>query len=253
MSIIKHITHGKPKLILSLFLFLFPFEYILSQNVNITPPVSSNIVHSKIDKLFGADQRLVSGVFYDAVSLGLVNGHPYFFDNKWKNGSVILEGIKYNNLQLKYDVASNTIVLRTLNLDNNVIQLGLKKEKISEFSMGSAKFIRFSDKNRNSEIIFAQLCAEGNVDFLHVRKKELVLSEGGSTDFKYKEYYQNYLRYNGNVIKFKNKKTLYNLFPEFKSALKKYLAHNHLSTGKKDTHNRTMLVNYCNSLLSNSK
>ncbi|MEZ5107053.1 MAG: hypothetical protein R2757_21285 [Draconibacterium sp.] len=248
----KHNKHFEGlKLILLLLSTLFPFGYLLSQNTG--TPISSNIVKSELDKLYGVDQRLVSGDFYAGAPLGSVSGHPYFFDETWKEGSVTIEGIKYNNLLLKFDVASDMLVLKTYTLNNNTIQLCLKKEKISGFTMNEAKFIRFPDENKSKKIVFAQLCSEGNVDFLLVRNKVMTITNGGDSDFIYKEYFQNYLRYKGQVIKFNNKKTLYKLFPEYKPALKKYLSQNNLSTSKKDTHNLTMLVDYCNSLLNNSK
>lgn len=251
MSTIKHIiVFARINLILP-FLILFPSKYILSQNIN--SPVPSDTVRLELDKLFGADQRLVNGDFYYVASSGSIGGHPYFFDEKWKEGNVTIGGIKYNNLLLKFDIASNNIVLKTHILDNSIIQFSLKKEKISEFSMDSAKFIRFPDEDNSKEIIFAQLCAEGSVDYLLVKNKKLVLTNNLFSDFMYEEDYQNYLRYKGQLIKFKNRKTLFNLFPEIKPAMKKYLNQNNLSTGRKDTQNITMLVNFCNSLLSNSK
>ncbi|MCG6189280.1 hypothetical protein [Maribellus maritimus] len=248
---IKHINPGRPNFILLLFLTILPFGYLSSQNVG--SPVSSDNVRLELDKLLGADQRLISGDFYDGAPLGSVNGHPYFFDEMWNEGSVVIGSIKYEDLILKFDIAANSVVLKTYALKDNVIQLCLKKEKISEFTMNKVKFTRFPDKGINNKIIFAQLCEEGSVDFLLVRSKELVLSEGGTTDFKYKEYYHNYLRYNGQILKFKSKKTLFNLFPEYKTELKRYLSQHNLSTKRKETTNRAKLVNYCNSLLSSPK
>jgi hypothetical protein len=252
LSFNKHIiTQGRSKLILSLLLFVSPFGHLLSQNIN--SPVTSEEVRSELDKLFGVDQRLVSGNFYIGARSGSVTGHPYYFDEKWKKGSVTIDGIKFEDLLLKFDIVSNSVVLNTYNLNNSSTHLCLNKEKISEFSMNRVKFIRLPRENRDKKIIFAQLCSEGSIDFLLVIDKDMVTANIGSTDFKYMDFYQNYLGYKGQIIKFKNIRTLFKLFPEFKSEIKKYLSGNNLTTRKKETHNRTMLVNYCNSLIRDSK
>ncbi len=220
---------------------------------HISPPISSQEMLTDLDRIYGADQRLVSGNFYHEVSLKAVNGHPFCIDEEWKTGNVILADRIYYNLLLKYDISSNNLVLNTINLNNSAITLCLKIEKISEFTLGNKWYIRYPGNDKKDKILFCEVLTEGKVNYLLLRSKQRVVVNNGVNDYSYKESLSNYIFVNGELFVFKGRRSLYKLFPEHKSSLRKFISQKGISMGKSDISDRARLVNYCNSLLNSAE
>lgn len=228
-------------------LFLLTQTIVIAQQT--AQPESSQDAKNKLDQLFGLDQRLCSGVSYPGKLIGSVSGHPYWINSDWKDGSVVIEGELFDNLLLLYDVASNKLVLNTVNLNSQAINLCLNKHLISEFTLNDRRFIKFPGEDRDDNNYFCEVRADGKVSYLQIIDKVLAVATGGSTDFKYKEYFANYLLVDDQLIRFKSRRTLYNLFPEHKQKLKKFISQNSLAPSPKNIEDRARLVNYCNSLI----
>lgn len=215
--------------------------------------ITSEEIKIGLDRIFGLDQRLVSGSSYPGSATGSISGHPYWIDSNWKDGSVLIDGVQYENLLLKYDISSNSLVLNTINLNSQAIQLSLNKNSVSEFTLDNRKFIRFQGKDHFSKHDFCEECVTGTLNYLQIRNKVLSVATGGSTDFKYKIYIADFLLLDNELIRFNSKRVLYKLFPEHKKEIKHFIFHNSLSPGRKNTDDRIRLIEYCNSLLSISE
>ena len=213
-------------------------------------PVSSDEIRIELDSNYGADQRLVSGKFYHDAPYGSINGHPFCINEEWKNGQVIMDGIVFDNLLLKYDIVSNELVLNTLNLSNNSLQISLKTGNISSFKLADKKFIVFPGMESENKPVFCEQVSSGKIDFLLLRIKEMRIASSGGSDFEYKEYYNNYLRKDGELIKFRGRRSLFKLFPEHRKELRNYISRQGLLLGRKNIDDRGLLVDYCNKLLS---
>lgn len=213
--------------------------------------LSSSEVSNKLDMLYGLDQRLVSGSSYPGEALGSIIGHPYWIDSGWKKGRVVMDGVTFDNLLLKLDIESNDLVLNTSNLSNQSIQLCLQKERVSELVMDNRKFIKFPGEENNN-FHFCEVCCEGQIIYIVTRNKTLAIASSGSADFKYKEYIKHYLLIDGEVIRFTGKRTLFNLFPDKKQELRRFINTNSISLSRKNTDDRSKLVEYFNSIIDNS-
>jgi len=214
--------------------------------------ISSTQAREALDKIYGLDQRLVSGRSYPGETKGSIIGHPFWIDSDWKTGKVCINGELFTNLLLRFDISVDELLLNTSNLNNQALQLCLNKNAISEFSLGERNFIEFPDYKINKEGKFCEICAEGKLSYLVTRKKSLIIASGSSTEFKYKENIGNYLLYEGRLIKYKNKRTIYKLFPDQKKELRRFVYQNALTTTRNNTFNRTRLVEYCNILIDQS-
>lgn len=228
---------------------IFPCTLLLFSQETDTP-VSSYEIRIELDGNYGADQRLVSGTFYHEAPYGSVNGHPFCISEEWKNGQLIMDGIEFENLLLKYDIVSNELVLNTMNLNNTSLQICLKTGNISSFKMENKQFIVFPGSRNENKPVFCEQVSRGPVDFLLRRTKEMRIVNSGGNDFEYKEYYNNYLSIGGELIKFRGRRSLIKLFPDHRKDLRKYISQQALLLGRKNTDDRAMLVDYCNKLLS---
>jgi hypothetical protein len=233
-----------------LLFFLISHSVVMAQETNL--PASSQDIKKDLDRIFGLDQDLCSGISYVGQATGSVAGHPYWIDSEWKTGSVIINNKLFENLLLKYDIAGNSLVLNTINLNGQAIHLCLNKYSISEFTMENRKFIRYPGDNISDNNYFCEVCFDGQIKYLLIKDKVLAVATGSSTDFKYKEYFSSYLIIDDQLIKFKSKRTLYKLFPDQKKKLRNFIFKNALTPGQKNIADRTRLIDYCNSLITNS-
>ena len=237
----------KPVIWLLIILILISYRSLAQSDGT---PVSSSDIRKELDAIYGADTRLVSGLFYHNPPKGPVAGHPFCIDEEWKNGSVTLNGRLYDDLLLRYDVEDNELVLNTSKLNGKSLQICLNTEEISSFEMDGRKFVVFPSGKDEDKPVFCELATDGEIDFLIVRKKEIRIINSGGNTFEYKEYYDNYLLKDGELHKFRNRRSLFRLVPSIKKDLRRYANMQGLSPGRKNVEDRALLVNKCNNLLS---
>lgn len=216
-------------------------------------PVSSHDILKDMDVIYGADQRLASGPLYSTPPTGSVSGHPYYIDKEWKNGKVVLDNIVYDSLLLKYDIEKDELILNTINLNNKPLQVCLKTGSVTEFQLGNKYFVRHPYWKKPEQKVFYELAAGGDIDYLLLKTKEMQMTNTGINDFKYKEYLKSYLLKDGEMIRFRTKRSLFRLVPEHKDALKRFISRETLFLGRKNIKDRARLINYYNSLISESR
>jgi len=204
------------------------------------------------DKIYGVDQRLVSGEFNYGPMYGSIAGHPYFIGEEWKKGSALLDGILFTNLSLRYDIYQNQIVMYFIARENAPYHLSLNKNRIERFWMDNRLFVPFPRSRDSLNRVFCEVMAEGDADYLVLVVKEMVLTNGsGMTDFEYKETIKQYLYVDEVLIPFTSKRALFRLNPEEKRNLKDYIRQNRLTMRRSDLANRAKLVSHYNFILSN--
>ncbi len=241
---------GKKLYGIVLVLFLLSGYAVSAQQTN--QPVSSIYVYNELDKIYGLDQRLISGKSYPGEVKGSIVGHPYWVDSDWKLGSVDIDGVMFTNLLLKFDIVEDILVLNTSNLNKQTIQVCLNMNTISEFYLGEKKFIVFPMLDDSNKRVFCQVCAEGKLSYLVTKSKSMAITSESATSYKYNEQINNYLLYEGRLIKFKGKRTIYKLFPELKQDIRKFSYQNALTLPRKNIINRAILIEYCNLLIDQS-
>ena len=216
--------------------------------------ISSVEARDALDRLYGVDQRLVSGDFYYGAKRGSITGHPYFIDSERKKGSVVIEGIRFDDLELRYDILENIVVLRFFPLNSASVEISLKNENIDFFEMDGQLFVPFIWKNNLNGLWFCQKLVDDEVSYLLHRVKWLDLNSGvSSSDFEYKTNEKQFILVNGELYGFSGKKTLYKLFPEIRKDLRDYKRRKKLSLRKSRITNRVDFVNHCNTLLKQGR
>ena len=67
-----------------------------------------NSFTAQVSKAYGPSQELVNGLQFYNKHL-LVQGHPYFLDESFVNGYVILNGQEFSNVRIRYDIYSQHV------------------------------------------------------------------------------------------------------------------------------------------------
>lgn len=239
--------------VLASFLLLSVLMNIHAFCQSVSRPVSSDKFRETIDQVFGFDQRLVSGEFYIRPPAGTIIGHPYYIDGEWKIGSVIINGKKFDNLLLKYDIEENKLVLNTSNLNSVNLEICLRIKNITRFTLGDRVFIKSTEQDNTDEILFYELISDGEVKLLQLKRKKLMITTSGSIYYEYQESIYHYIMYNDTMEKFHGIRTVNKLFPQHKKALRKYAREHNLIFNKDNINDRIRLLRYCNLLLSNTE
>lgn len=157
----------------------------------------------------------------------------------------------FPGLKIKYDININRVILEYISTDNAFRQVGLNPGKILSMNIGGKDFIPLPGKDHHDDLLLAEVMSKGQVQYLVTRSKALYLSSlTGSSDYEYRESVKQYLYYEEELITFRNKRTLYKLFPDKKKQLRKYSNRNYLNTSGKRTGDRKKLLDYLNTLLA---
>ncbi len=213
--------------------------------------ISSSQISSIIEKVSGPDPRLVSGKLYRGARQGSIAGHPYYIDESWKQGYVIIDSLHFDNLLLKYDILENKLVLNTVNISNSTVLLCLNLENTKRFGMNGHNFIPFPPEKDNPERRFCESVVEGTLSYLILKRKELKI-EGGAVDYIYETHEDPYLLFNNEMFKFRSRRTMFTLFPDLKDELKKFIRQENLTYIRKRSGYLSRLTEYCNTLLNNN-
>lgn len=212
---------------------------------------TTDLLSVYFDKVYGDDQRLISGHLYKGAASGSISGHPYYSDDEWKDGMIETADATFPGLKIKYDININRVIIEYISTDNAFRQVGLNPGKIISMSIGGKDFIPLPGTDHHDDLLLAERMSNGQVQYLVTKSKALYLSSlTGSADYEYRESVKQYLYYEDELIPFRNKRTLYKLFPDKKKLLRKYSNKNYLNTSGRRTGDRKMLVDYLNTLLS---
>jgi len=233
-------------LVLLMTILILPFK-VLSQETNYR--LSESVV-GLLDPVYGVDQRLVSGSLYNGPRRGSITGYAYFIDEAWKKGSVTIGNLTYDNLDLKYDIEKNKIVLKFTNINSSVLQISLKKENIHNFVMNGRLFVPYPGIHEYDTAKFCELVVSGEMNYLILKTKVLMLLNGGRSDYIYREYIKQFLLINNQLIPFKTRRNIYNLYPQHKQELRRYLRSQGLVPMKNRINDRKAMIKYCNQLIS---
>jgi len=215
--------------------------------------MSSADVHDQYDKLYRVDARLISGDFYQQPHMSESSGHPYFFDSGWKKGSVCLDGVLFENLLLRYDISSDQLVLNTAELTGSYLQLVIKNGLISYFTMEGALFKPFQQPMNLTGNGFCQVVAKGKVNLLLLKSKNLKVTTGGISDFVYQLNRESFLEIDGELKKYRGRKSAYRIFPEIKLQLKDFIRDQKLVFRRMDMEGLRKFIEYSNMLLEGKK
>jgi hypothetical protein len=156
-----------------------------------------------------------------------IAGSPFFLDTYFVNGSIVYDGILYNNVQFFYDILHDNVVIKNY---NNNTPLLLVQEKVSAFDLEGHHFIRIVVDTAVSGIKnsgFYDVLYNGNTKLFAKRKKivvEKISVQYSESSFGGKEEY--YI-YKDNVFyQVSDKKSVLNVLKTHKSELTRFMHQN---------------------------
>ena len=183
-----------------------------------------------IQMKYGLDQELINGFQYYTRNTQ-IKGNPYFPDDIFYLGSVRLRDVKYDNVQLKYDIYSQHLILAYTDFLERYNQLILNNIHVDSFCLGIYCFHKLSIAGQEER--FYQLLKSGPLT-CYIHWKRDIHSLDYDYDFKYTHEYSSpigtyYIMFRDQITPFTNRKSFISVFPEsLQREIKKYCKQEHL-------------------------
>lgn len=170
------------------------------------------------DSLMGTpNYHLYNGLEYLDV-YSLKEGHPFFENEKWQNGSVVINGILYPNELIRYDLTIDALIVR-----NEFRGKSIQLHTVDAFQIGNNEFV-FNNTIFNAPTGFYKIIYDKNLKLFVRTEKEAYkkyLDSKAITAFNTTTKY--YLQVNHKSKLIKNKSSIIALFPQFKKEIDAYV------------------------------
>ncbi|MBW6502549.1 MAG: hypothetical protein K0B05_14255 [Bacteroidales bacterium] len=156
-----------------------------------------------------------------------VQGTPYFLSDEFLKGSVSFNGIRYNDLDLKYDIYNDELILR---IENRPVII-LNKEMVDDFNLFSGDRIHhfINTGNDTSSVLsgYADLLYNGPTS-LFVKYSVIIYPLGAEGRYDlFSQTHRAFVRSGTEIIPVRRKRGLMNLTGPWKNEAKDHLRKSH--------------------------
>ena len=189
----------------------------------------------------GDNTPLYNGTEYTMPYHG-VTGTPFYASDSFQNGTIIYDGVKYNNVKMAYDLVIDGLIIKAY----HDLNLKLVTEKINSFSFSNHMFVRIEHDSTTSKMRtgFYEVIYNGSVTVLSKRKKQLENSFRAEDPYKFAEYEYNYIKKGDNYFIIDNKNSLIEVFGDQKDEIKKFIRKNKIKLKKRKGDNIVKTAQY---------
>ncbi|NQY05023.1 MAG: hypothetical protein HRT68_02180 [Flavobacteriaceae bacterium] len=170
------------------------------------------------DAIIGVENTgLYDGIEYKEKYRTINEKHKFFLSPNFLKGDVIYDGQIYANIDMKYDLHEDLLLVKLKNKDGGDVILELMKDKVNSFSIAGNNFVQLKSEEQGITGFYEVLSRGKGFTFFKKNKKhrkekldkKVVYSEFNNDD----EYI---LLYNDIYSSIKSKRTLTKIFPEYK-------------------------------------
>ena len=178
--------------------------------------------------------RLFNGRQYKPYAVSFVKGSPFFNTNKFETGSIIYDGINYDNVNLLLDEVQDLLILDT------GIRIEMTTERVKSFSLGAHYFSQLSKAVTKGAIApgYYELLYEGTSVLYKKDKKILkdVLNANEAVKAEVLSSVNYYVKKGSLFSPVYNINSLYTIFSDKRKELEQYVNTYQLNY-RKDTEN----------------
>ncbi len=233
----------------SLALFLLLANNALHAQVDSPQELLFNQIYLAAEKEYGIDQELINGPLFENKNQD-VNGHPYLLDYYSNTGSVVFKGKQYSNLNLRYDIYGQQLLLIYL-FDTLEYKLHLQKEFITGFTIENRKFINETFSAGENKKYYQVFGEDFPIRIFYFWKKDLSNLYANNPDIKVFSPAQkeSFILLNGKGLSYKGNRTFANSFSsKSKAAIKEYLRKHKIKVLQASDNEMELLIEFINSL-----
>ncbi|HEC42194.1 MAG TPA: hypothetical protein ENI20_05125 [Bacteroides sp.] len=234
-----------------LLLVLCSCPHLINAQAGTTADSSLSEWKEYFDLSYGYDPNLVNGIRY----LNLYpnsDGHPFLAEDHFYNGSLVIGNTEYEDVDFKYDICNQKIILQYSSFTGGKYQIVLNNEFVNEFKIDNKLFRKYSFSETGTR--FFQIVTSGNIYCLYYWEKDLT-DANYSLEYSYKFSSMKkkaYIIMNDQAYFFRNKRSFLRLFPEiYQKEIKQFIRANRIMVSNGSEKSIGQLVEYCNQLADN--
>ncbi len=180
-------------------------------------------LYSQFDKIIGPNNTKLSyGVIYkEKYRKKHRDNHNFYQDDSFKRGSIIYRGQVFNNIELKYELVDDFLVIQLSN-NNQITSIIPEKSLVQKFSIENKKFINSSSFGFLEELLIKE-------EFSVLKKHRKLSKENRDADYRYHTFKKQegyILFYNDNYFSIDSKRDFVKLFPNSKKQISKFYKDN---------------------------
>jgi len=237
-------------------LFFLFFCLVISVNISSQQWIDESKIlalNKSFYNIYNLDGHLINGrKYYNRYSNA--PGHPFFMDDQFKKGKVVVNGIPYNNVLLKFDIVNQEIVLQFSYIYGGNDQIVLNRENVSEFELDGKLFRKYLLPGKGNT--FLQVVIEGKITCLYSWQKQLI-SQRYSLENPYvysDQASKSFLLINKQFTEYRGKKSFIKIFPrEIHQDIKGFFKTNNIKLSSASDNTIRQLINYCSQIFDPSE
>jgi hypothetical protein len=212
----------------------------------------SNFYHSAVSAAIdlyhrstGDQSGLYNGALYSGYPFRFKSGTPFFYSDAPESGSILYDGILYENLQLRYDNLKLAVMIK-----DNGYEIQLNNRKIESFSLHGHQLLHPADNDVNDGGIstgFYEILYAGNISLYKKTIKNIQedLSSGQVVEHEILQQDHYYVKKDSTVYPVEGRKDFTALFPARKKELQQFIKRDKLNFNKDIENALLKLVVYC--------
>lgn len=250
------VTLRKTSLILiQTFLCFAPFFYVFTQSDVQFNDITIIELKSLSDSVYGSDHELINGKLYYQKNL-YASGTPFYKWDDWANGSVKINGRLHRELDLKYNIETDELILKANQQYGISSPIVLNSPFVESFDIADDHFVN-SDQLSNDDIKtdFVHVIYSGNLTLLVAYRKDFVNDYNTKTPFgRYSKLINVlYVLNDDDLIKISSKSSFIDLFTGHEKAIKKFMKKNKFRFKKAGSKEWYIVMTFCDNLISVSE
>lgn len=233
----------------SLMLFLLLANHALNAQMDSSEQLLFNQIFSKAELEYGIDQVLINGPLYENRNPD-VTGLPYLLNYYTNQGSVVYRGKQHANLNLRYDIYNQQVLLIYL-FDSVEYKLHLQKEFITEFNLENRRFINEAFGANEDAKFYQVIGGDFPIRILYYWQKGQSNVYVNNPDIKMysPEQKETYILFNNKLERFKgNMSFTRKLKSKSKTTIKEYLRKNNIKVQHASDDQMELLIKFINTL-----
>jgi len=202
------------------------------------------------DYLNGPDYNLLNGRLYEHPNSG--TSHPYLNTDRYRPGSLLLNGEAYDSVTINYDIVDQQVILQYhSSISGRNIEIALNTELIDHFKIDGLTFRKMPFPETGSS--FFQVVCSGDISCSLLWEKRLISSTTfGNTSYKYsKQSREIYLQREGRLYVIRSRSSFTDIFDEaYQEEIKGFLRREKIRFRNASDEKLGDLVNFCIGLIS---
>jgi len=182
-------------------------------------------------------QTLVNGKVWSP-TVSVSPGKQFFLEKMNLNGSILYDGLQFNNIIFSYDLSKELIITTIETEAKNQRHIIINPYYLEGFIVNdhslNFEFLRGNILHKKLDSLsYYQVVSSRNLQYVIRRKKHRKLSTDNSKTYRYVSINSLYIIKRGELIPINGKKDILNLFPYQKKEMRKYLRNSKLKIRKK--------------------